>query len=474
MEKKIIDLEIIDELEDSGVDAIALVDNPAIEKNFMYFKKEVFVEPNAGESESDYMGRCVPVLIDEGKEQDQAVAICISTYENMAKQEMEINTGGLAPYTQQTPKKKKDLVEKSVALEEELNIDVFGYPTKYFYICPGAIATFKHLAQMAPDEDTIGMIRAAALQADAIFLIEKEVVEAGVATQAQVDGIKLLVDDFKDVMNEIDARVGMVHEIGYMDEHVATVESYLSGEEFATVAELAVGDAVSWKTADQNPRGRIKEIVTGSKTVPGTDFQIKGTEEDPGYLIEIYEEVEGEWKPTGKYVGRKADSILKNVELSEVKLSNYMFADESKKELVGPVAIPEMEIPRKDDDGNIYFVRFSKEVVKKMAEKFMREQRLADNNIQHKDEENAGSYVFESWVVENEGDKANSVYNLGVPVGTWMVKMRVTNTDTWKKVRAGELNGFSLQGNFVSTEEYETYMKDKKMYEDLINLVRTF
>ena len=43
MEKKIIDLEIIDELEDSGVDAIALVDNPAIEKNFMYFKKEVFV-----------------------------------------------------------------------------------------------------------------------------------------------------------------------------------------------------------------------------------------------------------------------------------------------------------------------------------------------------------------------------------------------------------------------------------------------
>ena len=104
----------------------------------------------------------------------------------------------------------------------------------------------------------------------------------------------------------------------------------------------------------------------------------------------------------------------------------------------------------------------------------MREQRLADNNIQHKDEENAGSYVFESWVVENEGDKANSVYNLGVPVGTWMVKMRVTNTDTWKKVRAGELNGFSLQGNFVSQEEYDTYMSDKKTYEDLINLIKGF
>lgn len=88
-------------------------------------------------------------------------------------------------------------------------------------------------------------------------------------------------------------------------------------EGFAAVEDLQVGNAVSWKTADSNPRGRIREIVReGSKKVPGRDFEVNGTPEDPGYIIEIYEEnAEGNWEPTGEYVGRKADSILKNVDL---------------------------------------------------------------------------------------------------------------------------------------------------------------
>jgi hypothetical protein len=82
---------------------------------------------------------------------------------------------------------------------------------------------------------------------------------------------------------------------------------------------LSVGDAVSWKTGGQNPRGRIREVVKTSKKVPGVDFIIEGSEEDPGYIIEIYEEKNGDWKPTSKYVGRKGDSILSNVNLSAKK-----------------------------------------------------------------------------------------------------------------------------------------------------------
>jgi hypothetical protein len=88
-------------------------------------------------------------------------------------------------------------------------------------------------------------------------------------------------------------------------------------EEFADPADLKVGDEVSWQTAGSNPRGKIREIVReGSKKIPGSDFEIKGTEEDPGYIIELYEEdAEGNWSPTGTLVGRKADSILKNITL---------------------------------------------------------------------------------------------------------------------------------------------------------------
>lgn len=100
-------------------------------------------------------------------------------------------------------------------------------------------------------------------------------------------------------------------------ERIRRQKQRLMQEEFADPADLKVGDAVSWQTPDTNPRGRIREIVReGSKKVPGVDFEINGTEEDPGYIIEIYEEdAEGNWSPTDRFVGRRADSILKNVEL---------------------------------------------------------------------------------------------------------------------------------------------------------------
>ena len=37
--------------------------------------------PSKGESKEDFIGRCIPILKDEGKEQDQAVAICYSMWE---------------------------------------------------------------------------------------------------------------------------------------------------------------------------------------------------------------------------------------------------------------------------------------------------------------------------------------------------------------------------------------------------------
>jgi hypothetical protein len=38
--------------------------------------------PNSGESQNDYVSRCMKVIGSENKPQDQLVAICIATYEN--------------------------------------------------------------------------------------------------------------------------------------------------------------------------------------------------------------------------------------------------------------------------------------------------------------------------------------------------------------------------------------------------------
>jgi hypothetical protein len=71
-----------DETAIQEVNAVALVDIPAIGENFFAFEKQIFVEPNAGESESEFIPRCIEYVVGEGKDQDQAAAICYSKWEN--------------------------------------------------------------------------------------------------------------------------------------------------------------------------------------------------------------------------------------------------------------------------------------------------------------------------------------------------------------------------------------------------------
>jgi len=64
--------------DDSEVNFVALVDKPAIEKNFLAFQ---FVEPTKGERQTDFLPRCISYVINEGKSNEQAVAICNSMWE---------------------------------------------------------------------------------------------------------------------------------------------------------------------------------------------------------------------------------------------------------------------------------------------------------------------------------------------------------------------------------------------------------
>lgn len=117
---------------------------------------------------------------------------------------------------------------------EDNALNVFGYNTQYFYLCPGATSTFEHLMSMNPDEETKGMIRSAAQIADNVFRIEADVMEDEEASIEQVMEAQVLVDDFKDLMEEIDKLVGMEHDVDYMDGHIRTISSYLMEEEYTT------------------------------------------------------------------------------------------------------------------------------------------------------------------------------------------------------------------------------------------------
>lgn len=91
------------------VDFIALVEYPAIQKNFLAFKDQ-FVEPTANESKEEFLPRCIEYVINEGKESEQAVAICSNLWEGRFQED------SYSDY----PQSAKDNAERGIRLNEEI------------------------------------------------------------------------------------------------------------------------------------------------------------------------------------------------------------------------------------------------------------------------------------------------------------------------------------------------------------------
>jgi hypothetical protein len=98
MKLPIYELKINESLnDDSEVSYVALVDAPAIKKDFLAFNEQ-FIEPNKGEHQDEFMSRCIKYVIDEGKEQEQAIAICYSLWENhFATNKISNDSGNTLP-----------------------------------------------------------------------------------------------------------------------------------------------------------------------------------------------------------------------------------------------------------------------------------------------------------------------------------------------------------------------------------------
>ena len=93
---------------------------------------------------------------------------------------------------------------------------------------------------------------------------------------------------------------------------VSIAEEMEPGGERALPNELTEGDFVRWDSSGGTARGRIEHVMReGTLGVPGTEFSIEASEEDPAALIRIYEEYDQGWRPTEVLVGHKFSTLTK-------------------------------------------------------------------------------------------------------------------------------------------------------------------
>ena len=176
---------------------------------------------------------------------------------------------------------------------------------------------------------------------------------------------------------------------------------------------------------------------------------------------------------TDEVSGIEAISVVENPAIEEnfIALKNQEFklaeVDKEKRILMGAALIPNKPIYRANGEQE-YYIYFSKATVRKASELFFINGNQSNSTLEHQ-LELKGLTAVESWIVESEQDKSR-MYDLNVPMGTWMVSMKVNNDDVWKKVKAGEIKGFSIEGYFADKLERPNEPNELKAQDTLKEL----
>ncbi len=135
--------------------------------------------------------------------------------------------------------------------------------------------------------------------------------------------------------------------------------------------------------------------------------------------------------------------------------------------LIGAALIPDKPIYR-SQNGEEFHVYFSKKTVRRAMELFFKFGNQNNSTLEHEHKLN-GLSVVESWIVESQENDKSNLYGLDVPVGTWMVSVKVENEAVWDEwVKEKKVSGFSIEGFFC--DKFHAQNEDKLMSE-LTNII---
>jgi len=505
--KKIVEL-LIDwenlEFDDLGVDVMSIVDKPAIGVNFLKFAHQEFVEPESGESEDDFVSRCIPVLKGEGYDDDQAAAICYSSYIDQDFRENPDCPDGFEhrmpdgtymcgkEHNFETyndyPKAARENAQRAIDYANENGWGSCGTPVgkaRANQLAKGENISEETISRMAAFErhrnnqkpysegcgklmwDSWGGDEGVAWAQRKLKSIKQQKMEEAVLKLAKKYGETLPIDDTvyidttkTDFVNVGDYLKGIIG-LDILGKQDLDNEPEIKYRYTGPISSDSRNFCRAMVRLNKiYTRDEINDMDTSINTgfrhdgQPYSIFDFKGGVNCEHYWeeLEVYKEgrstvVMSKGRASGQ-AGRIA-SASNNYWRYPGSFQQFAFSEDDERIVVGPAMIPDQLIVRQDELGKPFHVFFSRDTVKKIAEKFFEYSKQNNTDINHDDEITTQNTLLESWIVANpEMDKAKDL-GFNVPEGTWMTSYKINNDETWNKIKAGELNGYSIAGNFI-------------------------
>lgn len=187
----------------------------------------------------------------------------------------------------------------------------------------------------------------------------------------------------------------------------------------------------------------------------------------PLYMLEISEDLNDDAEVQFvSLVDRPAIQKNWNAFKNEQK---FQIVSEDKHIISGCAMLADTPIFRSDANFGDYYVAFSKETIVKIVQKYFKKGYQNNVNLMHDPNQiETGVTMFESFI----SDKSRGIQPMkgfeDAPDGSWFVSMLVENDSVWEQVKAGMVNGFSIEGIFnYAPKQSEDSIKMQKIYDIL-------
>ena len=142
--------------------------------------------------------------------------------------------------------------------------------------------------------------------------------------------------------------------------------------------------------------------------------------------------------------------------------------DEEQHIISGPLMLSETPIYRSDSNGE-YYVVFSADTIKQIAQKFFKKGYQANVNLMHDSGKVLeGLTMFESWITDEKRGILPMKGFSDVPDGSWFGSFKVDNAEVWQMIKEGQVKGFSVEGVF---NYRKTGLKEMQMWEQIVEIL---
>jgi hypothetical protein len=126
----------------------------------------------------------------------------------------------------------------------------------------------------------------------------------------------------------------------------------------------------------------------------------------------------------------------------------FAIESEERRLITGPAMIAEKPIMRKSESGETYYVKFSKETIRKAVKLWALQNKYNAVNAEHANPV-GGVYLMESWVTDESRGIAPPKAWADAADGSWFLTYYVENDQVWQDVKDGKFRGFSIEGYFT-------------------------